>query len=80
LPVDVASFEPALALFAGADGLDVVRRLVDELVESRPSLLALELAPTQTRIVAELLRASGWDAVEVLSDLAGRERVVVGRS
>ena len=80
MPADVASFEPALALFAGADGLDVVRRLVDALGGDRPSLLALELAPSQTGVVADLLLRRGWGSAEVLADLAGRERVVVGRS
>jgi release factor glutamine methyltransferase len=86
LPADVAEFEPALALFAGSDGLDVVRRLIeaigalDAAGPNRPGLIALELAPSQTGVVAGLLLESGCRTVEVLQDLAGRERVVVGRS
>ena len=58
-------FEPALALFAGADGLDVVRRLVDELGGDRPSVLAMEtgaprrLASWRTLLAAVRLGVGG---------------------
>jgi release factor glutamine methyltransferase len=65
--------EPPGALFAGADGLDVIRRLV---AEARAPLLAVEVGAGQAAAVAELMAGRG---VEVLRDLAGIERVVVGR-
>lgn len=80
LPRDVAGFEPASALFAGGDGLDVVRRLVERVTPGRVRLLALEIGPEQAGEVAGLLRAAAWPAVEVRADLAGRDRVVVGRA
>jgi release factor glutamine methyltransferase len=64
--------EPRAALFAGSDGLDVIRRIARA---PRPRLLALEIGAGQAAAVAELL---GGD-VEVLRDLAGIERVVVAR-
>ena len=80
LPPEIAGFEPAGALFAGTDGLEAVRRLVALAGSSspRPSLLALETGPEQTRAVGKLMADAGFGAVEVLADLAGRERVVVG--
>jgi release factor glutamine methyltransferase len=80
LPPDVDRYEPRSALFAGADGLDVIRRLVDQAtcLDPRPALIALELGPEQAGEVAALV-SHGWDRVERLRDLAGRERVVVGR-
>jgi release factor glutamine methyltransferase len=71
LPPELAH-EPPGALFAGADGLDVIRRLA---AECEASLLALEVGAGQATVVAELMRGG----VEVLSDLAGIERVVVSR-
>jgi release factor glutamine methyltransferase len=78
LPSDVADFEPPSALFGGPDGLDLVRRLVPQACP-QAELLALEIAPAQAAEVTTLMRAAGFARVEVLPDLAGRERVVVGR-
>jgi release factor glutamine methyltransferase len=79
LPPEVARHEPALALFAGPDGLDVVRRLVAQAGASAAALLALEVGEGQAPAVAGLVRAAGFGEVEALRDLAGIERVVVGR-
>jgi release factor glutamine methyltransferase len=76
LPPDVVRFEPPGALFGGPDGLDLVRRLV---AEASSELLALEIAPGQAAEVAALVGGAGYPGVEILRDLAGRERVVVGR-
>jgi release factor glutamine methyltransferase len=79
LPPEVARHEPALALFAGPDGLGVVRRLVAQAGASPAALLALEVGQGQAPAVVELVRAVGFAEVEALRDLAGIERVVVGR-
>jgi len=71
LPPELAH-EPPGALFAGPDGLAVIRRLA---AASRPELLAVEIGAGQAAAVADLL---GGD-IEVLEDLAGIERVVVSR-
>ena len=42
-------------------------------------MLALEIGPEQADAVAELIGTAGYADVEVRRDLAGRERVVVGR-
>jgi release factor glutamine methyltransferase len=79
LPPEVARHEPAVALFGGPDGLDVVRRLVREAGASPARLLVLEVGQGQARPVGELVRAAGFAEIEVRRDLAGIERVVVGR-
>lgn len=81
LPADVRDYEPASALFAGADGLDVVRSLVS----GGPSrleaggLLALEIGETQAEAVCELVRAEGsaWQVPRVVQDLTGRDRMIL---
>jgi release factor glutamine methyltransferase len=77
LPADVARYEPAGALFAGEDGLDVIRRLVARLPDVR--LLALEVGIGQAQSVASLLADSRTNSIEIVRDLAGHERVVVAR-
>jgi release factor glutamine methyltransferase len=78
LPADVADFEPAAALYAGPDGLAVVRRLVAQ-AAARAPFLAIEVGAGQAPAVAEVAREAGFEHVEARRDLAGIERVVVAR-
>jgi release factor glutamine methyltransferase len=80
LPPELAH-EPSEALFAGADGLDVLRELA---CGAGPLLtpggcLALELAPEQAETVASWCREAGLLDVTLHRDLAGRLRVVTAR-
>ena len=122
LAPEIRSYEPAEALFAGSDGLDVIRRLLVALggaMGQSVRVVGLEVAPGQAASVATLLRRTGstplrrtgstplgrtgstplrrigstplgrigstplgrtgFRSIEVLRDLAGHERVVVGR-
>jgi release factor glutamine methyltransferase len=83
LMADVAAYEPVSALRGGPDGLDVIRRLVADIGSrtpgERPALLALEIGADQGSAVTALVRAAGYPTVEVRPDLAGLDRVVVGR-
>jgi release factor glutamine methyltransferase len=80
LQPEIEHYEPAAALFAGADGLDAIRRLTSRLKE-RPSvqLVALEIGADQAIAVAELVSGGGFGSTEIVCDLAGRDRVIVGR-
>jgi release factor glutamine methyltransferase len=77
LEPEVATHEPALALFAGPDGLDVYRRLAVA-AAARAPFVALEVGAGQAAAVGALLRAAGMTRVTAHRDLAGIERVVVG--
>ena len=79
LQPEVREWEPKEALFAGEDGLEVIRPLVtgaaDKLLPG--GLLALEVGSTQTETVAGLLEATGAFAeIRTRRDLSGRPRVV----
>jgi len=81
LPAEVAGFEPHLALDGGADGLDVFRRILSDAREwLRPGgLLGVELDERMVRIAAS--DAEQWyQEVRVVSDLSGRDRIVVART
>jgi len=78
LAPEITRHEPPGALFAGADGLDVIRRLVPAAAGAGARLLAIELGEGQANAVAQLMRAAGYDDVHARRDLAGIERVVVG--
>ncbi len=79
LPADVVGHEPGEALFAGHDGLDVIRRLVPDAVGRGARMVALEVGWTQAGVVRALMAEAGLAETEVVSDLAGLDRVVVGR-
>jgi release factor glutamine methyltransferase len=72
LPPEIDRFEPAAALYAGDDGLAVVRRLAT--ATRAVPFVAVEVGEGQAAAVAEL-----FGATEVVRDLAGIERVVVRR-
>lgn len=73
------AFEPRVAVVAGPDGLDVIRRCVADLPRAlAPSGAAFfECDPPQARSVAALLRSVGLRS-RVVADLSGAERVVLG--
>lgn len=70
--------EPDVAVFGGHDGFEVVRRLVPAAVARAP-LVAIEVGMGMAQTVGGMLREAGASAVDVHKDLAGIERVVVGR-
>jgi release factor glutamine methyltransferase len=80
LPSTVRDHEPHVALFAGPDGLDVIRRIVAEapghLVPG--GVLAVEVGAGQAPVVRELFEASGLTGLAVKKDYGGIERVVSG--
>jgi release factor glutamine methyltransferase len=79
---EVRDWEPETALYAGRDGLRVLRALA----RTAPSVLApggwlvVEVGIGQAGAVGEdLERTARWDRIEVARDLAGIERVVAAR-
>ncbi|MGI9101301.1 MAG: peptide chain release factor N(5)-glutamine methyltransferase [Terriglobales bacterium] len=78
--LEVRKFEPHSAVFAGAEGLDVIRRLVPQ---ARAALqpggwLAMEIGYSMEAAVRKLLR--DWAELRVIPDLQGIPRVVATRN
>ncbi|MDQ6744401.1 MAG: peptide chain release factor N(5)-glutamine methyltransferase [Actinomycetota bacterium] len=78
LAPEITRYEPELALLGGPDGLALIRRLVAGLGEG-VHFAALEIGPGQAAAVEALLGGAGFGSLERRPDLAGHERVVVGR-
>ena len=80
LAAEIVHHEPAGALFAGADGLDVIRRLVPAAAAALTvgGLIAIEHGAGQAGAVRALLERDGFAGVRSHHDLAGIERVSAG--
>lgn len=81
LPADVRRFEPRVALDGGADGLDVIRRVVAAAGRLlRPGgWLLLEVGGSQDRELAPALAAHGFGLVEAWDDEDGDLRGIAAR-
>ena len=79
LPPEVARFDPPEAVFAGNDGLNVLRRLIGSAPRhlAREGLFVVEFGFGQADAVHRVARESGWRHVEVALDLQGIPRVAV---
>ncbi len=78
---EVRDFEPTAALDGGKDGLAFYERII---YESNARLkeggwLILEIGCSQGEAVSGLLRAAGFDCVEIIKDYGGLFRVAAGR-
>ncbi|RXT08693.1 peptide chain release factor N(5)-glutamine methyltransferase [Ammoniphilus sp. CFH 90114] len=81
LDVQVKDHEPMRALDGGMDGLDFYRRICDGLsgVLRWEGLVAFEVGMGQAQEVEKLLQESGMIArTEIIKDLAGIQRIVIG--
>lgn len=80
LAVEVCDHEPAIALFAGSDGLDVIRRLIPEThrILVPGGFLVMEFGYGQWPAVSALLAETGFDRIEFVPDLRGIPRIACG--
>ena len=79
LAPDITSHEPEVAVFAGTDGLDLVRRLIPQAAATGAAMIAVEVGIGQAAAVADLMREAGFPDAGVTADLAGIDRIVMGR-
>jgi release factor glutamine methyltransferase len=73
--------DPEMALFSGADGLDLIRRFIpDAFARLRPGgWLAMEIGYDQAAAVARLLESAGFREIEVFLDLSKIARFPIAR-
>ena len=81
LMTEVKDFEPRLALDGGKDGLFFYREIVEQ---SRKFLkedgyLFFEIGCEQAEQVKNIMELSGFEEIEIKKDLAGLDRVIVGK-
>lgn len=79
IQAEVVRFEPHAALFGGADGLDIVRRLMREAPARLASggRLIVEFGLGQEAGVRALAAESGWEILRLREDLQGIPRTAV---
>ncbi len=77
----VFEFEPRMAVFAGENGLDVIRPLVEQAHDALKTggWLALEIGYSMRDAVVDLLSPAEWEEIRVVPDLQGIPRVVMAR-
>jgi release factor glutamine methyltransferase len=77
----VFEYEPRMAVFAGENGLDVIRPLIEQAHAAlKPGgYLAMEIGYSMRDAVLGLFNPRMWDEPVVVPDLQGIPRVVAGR-
>lgn len=81
LEPEVCSYEPYQALDGKEDGLYFYRKIVKDCRShlNPGGALFLEIGHDQGEDVSQMLRYAGFKTVEVKKDLAGNDRVVIGK-
>lgn len=79
LQPEVATYEPLSALFGGADGLVVIRRLLQQAPKALAlgGRLVIEFGMGQEPDLQQAAATAGWTTVRVRSDLQGIPRTIV---
>ncbi len=82
LQPEVEAYEPAMALFAGPDGTEIHRKIIDaapRFLKTR-GVLIMEMGLGQADMLVKMVRqADAYAPPEILKDLAGINRVIVTR-
>src|SRR5262249_3543398 len=76
----VRRYEPESALMVGEDGLAALKMIIENAADflTPQGFLFLEHGYNQGRLVADLMRAQGYQGVKTIKDLAGKDRVSLG--
>jgi release factor glutamine methyltransferase len=81
LEPEVRDHEPMMALDGKEDGLFFYRKIVSASVDylKPEGWLMFEIGYDQGEVLKEMMKAAGYCEVKVIKDLAGLDRVVVGK-
>lgn len=82
LPKVVKEYEPRMALEAEEEGLALERRIINEAPRwLKPGgMLILEMGEGQGDALRKSMASAGFSGIEIRRDLAGRERIALGRA
>lgn len=77
---EVRDFEPRLALDGGSDGLFFYRKITSIAKDylSQDGLLICEIGYNQRRTVKNMFESKGYRDINIIKDLSGNDRVVLG--
>jgi len=80
LQPEVRDHEPTVALTDGADGLTCYRKIIEghDAFLKEGGRIIVEIGPTQAAAVSGFMSEQHLKGIQVLSDIDGRDRVVVG--
>jgi len=79
---NVKDYEPRLALYAGVDGLDIYRKIAQQIDDflKTGGVLMLEIGYAQGQTVKELLENTGiFDGIKIEKDFHDNDRIVIAR-
>lgn len=81
LDSNVIDYEPENALFGGIDGLDFYHRIsqIAPLMLNADGMIVFEIGENQADDVTEIMKENGFKNINIIKDLAGKNRVVEGR-
>jgi len=81
LQLEVRDWEPAAALYVGGDGLNYYRCILDNCKKHLRSggWAACEMASQRSTAIEKLFREAGLNNVQIIQDLAGFDRHVLGQ-
>ncbi|MEI6520980.1 MAG: peptide chain release factor N(5)-glutamine methyltransferase, partial [bacterium] len=73
LEPEVKDHEPGIALFAGHDGLDTIKELIQQasLYCKNGTIIGLELGIGQENAITDFLSINGWKVEKIISDYSG---------
>ncbi len=78
LPLCIRRFEPKIALFAGSEGLDCFKIIINQFFKYlRPKgMLFLEIGSTQKKMIEKIFLYNGFKKIEFFNDLSEKYRLV----
>jgi release factor glutamine methyltransferase len=81
LEPEVRDFDPREALDGGQEGLSFIARMLPQVpsIIRKGGLVGMEIGADQAPAVLDMCSGSGLDGLEVVRDLNGRDRVIIGR-
>lgn len=78
---EVRVYDPYIALDGREDGLYFYRKIITDSIQhiKKEGILLFEIGHDQGQAVSSLMRQAGYERIQIKKDLAGLDRVLIGR-